>query len=170
MRNPLPVQEIREVLGEKGFLRLYGQDTFLYVSDIPRRASAQALVSICQSFQERGFVTQVDSKNLLLIDLQPMQWNALLHSFGSAKQTTIPQNETLHGVYALARLLMRHPADLQEQPMEMIRAVFKQYSNEGKLQILAPVLHALCAKKLRNGQALPAALAQVLFTWLSQFH
>lgn len=168
MKNPLPVQEIRELLGEKGFLRLYGPEPFLYISDAPRRVSADALLSMRQSLREHGFETQVEPKNLLLIDLQPTRWKTLLDSFEPAGELSFPQDETLHGVYALARLFKRHPSEFSKQPMEMIRVVLKRYAEKGGLQALAPQLTARCAEKLRCGQSLPSALADVLYVWLSE--
>jgi hypothetical protein len=168
MRDPLPVREIREILGDKGFLRLYGQDTFLFVSDLPRRVSPDALAAAGKSLRECGFIAQVDLHKLLLIDMQPARWKALLESFQAAEATPFPQDETLHRVYALARLLMRHPSDFARQPMDMIRAAMKQYASEEGLPKFAPQLHARCAEKLRRGDALPSALAKVLFAWLGE--
>ena len=168
MSDPLPVQEIRDIIGDHGFLRLYGQDTFLFVSDLPRRVSAQELSAIRQSLRERGFETQVDSTNLLLIDLQPERWQILLNTFQGAKAVPFPRNDALHGVYALARLLGRHPAALAQQPMELLRAAFKRYNGKDGLPKLAPSLQARCAQLLRQGKPLPSALQNVLYVWLAK--
>ncbi|MBN1777162.1 MAG: hypothetical protein JW811_03485 [Clostridiales bacterium] len=168
MRNPLPVREIRKILGDQGFLRLYGQDTFVYISDVPRRTSADIIISMRQSLRKHGFTTQVDASQLLLIDLQPSRWKALLNTFQKAKTAPFPRDETLHPVYALARLLELHPSDCTRQPTDMIRAVFKQYAVKGGLPKLAPRLHARCAEKLRRGEPLPSVLAKVLYVWLAE--
>jgi len=168
MSNPLPVREIRGIIGDKGFLRLYGQDTFLYVSDLPRRVPADALVSIRQSLHDHGFLGRINSAGLLLIDLRPARWEAFLDAFPSAGETPFPHNESLHGVYALARLLSRHPSEFALQPADMVRAVLKRYAVKDELAKLAPRLHASCAERLRRGQPLPSALAKVLFFWLGE--
>ena len=168
MSNPLPVQEIRDIIGDHGFLRLYGQDAFLFVSDLPRRVSDIKLSGIRQSLRECGFETRVDTAGLLLIDLRLERWQALLNTFQSAAAVHFPPNDALHGVYALARLLERHPAAFEQQPMELVRAVFKRYGVKNGLPRLAPLLHARCALRLRQGKPLPSALKNVLYVWLAK--
>lgn len=166
MRNPLPVREIREILGDQGFLRLYGQDQFLYISDAPRMVSGDTLTRMQNTMRERGFIVQTDPSDLLLIDLRPERWEALLNTFQSAAAAAFPQDERLIGVYALARLVSRHPSDFARQPMDMIRSVLKQYGIKDGLPTLAPKLYTRCAEKLRRGEPLPSALANALSTWL----
>ena len=168
MRNPLPVGEIRKLLGEHGFLRLYGQDTHLFVSDIPRRVSADELTLVRHVLLANGFTETLNSGDLLLIDLQPARWKALLEAFKPVAPATFPQNETLQGVYALSRLLKRHPAALEAQPMELLRAALKRYAEKDGLQTLAPQLHTRCAELLRQGKALPSALENVFYVWLTE--
>ncbi len=168
MRNPLPVGEIRKLLGERGFLRLYGHDTYLFVSDIPRRVSQDELSLVRHALSANGFLETLDPSGLLLIDLRPARWKALLERFQSVKPASFPQDETLHGVYALAKLLSRHPAALELQPMDMLRAALKRYTDKDGLKILAPELHARCAQLLRQGKALPSALENVFYVWLTE--
>lgn len=167
MNNPLPTAEVRGIMGGKGFVRLHGQDAFLFVSDLPRREPAGGLAAILKALRERGYMAQLSPADLLCIDLQPERWRALLNTFEDARPVTFPQNETLHGVYALARLLSRHPSAFERQPMDMIRAVFKRCGARDGLAALAPQLHAGCARRLRCAQPLPSALAKVLYAWLA---
>ncbi|MBE0600668.1 MAG: hypothetical protein IH607_02705, partial [Firmicutes bacterium] len=151
MRHPLPVGEIRKLLGEHGFLRLYGQDTHLFVSDIPRRVSGDELLPVRHALSANGFLETLDPGGLLLIDLQSERWEALLGRFQPVKPAPFPQQKPLLPVYALARLLSRHPATLERQPMDMLRAALKRYTQTDGLTQLAPQLHARCAELLRQG-------------------
>jgi hypothetical protein len=71
-------------------------------------------------------------------------------------------------VYAFMRLLKRHPSDFDWQPMDMIRAVFKRYHGKDGLPALAPGLLSRCAERLRRNAPLPSALADVLYSWLTE--
>jgi hypothetical protein len=168
MNNPLPVRELREILGEKGFLRLYGQEQGLFVSDAARRSSVQELAHIRGQLIAQGFTAQTNPSGLLLINLQPGRWERLLRSFPHSESFRIPTDEGLLPVYALARLLIRHPAALENQPMDMIRAAFKRYAKKDGLPVLAPLLIAQCAQKIRRREPLPSSLADVLGSWLTE--
>jgi len=168
MRNPLPVQELQEILGTNGFLHLYGQDQVLFVSDAPRRISQEALARIRRTMTAQGFTAQISPSNLLLIDLQPGRWERLLCSFPHAEAVSVPADDRWLDVYALARLLMRHPSALENQPMEMIRAVFKRYARKDGLPVLTPLLLSQCAQKIRCREPLPSALADILVFWLTE--
>lgn len=168
MTDPLPVREIREIIGDKAFVRLYGQDTFLYISDAPRRMGGEELHRIIKLLHEGGWITRVDSSGLLLIDLAPARWEALLGSFPVALPVAFPQNEALHGVYALARLLQKHPAGFAVQPMEWIRGAMKRLTVKGGLIAYAPQMQEACAALLRLGQPLPSALENVFNAWLTE--
>ena len=169
MTHPLPTGEVQAILGrDNGFLRLYGQDSFLYISDAPRRVASGRLHTMQKAMREQGFVTQITENNLLLIDLQPIRWRMLLAAFPRFGIEPFPQDDRLLAVYALARLLSRHPSPLEQQPMEPVRAVLKRYGQTDSLPAIAPRLIGLCAERLRRKQPLPSALADVLYTWLEE--
>ncbi len=168
MRNPLPAEELRNILGSNGFLRLYGQDRFLYVSDAPRRAPRETLAQLQYTMRETGFTVETGPSGLLLIDLQPSRWERLLRSFPHAETAPFPGDGRLLDVYELMRLLRRHPSAFERQPMDPIRAVLKRYTRRDGLPALAPRLTAQCAEWLRQKAPLPSALADVLFTWISE--
>lgn len=168
MRDPLPAEELRNMLGRNGFLRLHGQDRFLYVSDAPRRVPPKTLAQLQYTMREAGFAVETAPSNLLLIDLQPYRWEELLNSFPSAEAAAFPGDDRLLDVYALVRLLKRHPSALEVQPMDMIRAVFKNYRGKDGLPVLAPKLLSQCAERLRRNAPLPSALADVLISWISE--
>ena len=168
MRDPLPAEELRTIIGQNGFLRLYGQDQFLYVSDAPRRVSPETMARMRDTMREAGFAVETDPSSLLLIDLQPCRWKALLSSFPNAGAAAFPDDDRLLDVYAFMRLLRRHPSDSDRQPMEMIRAVLKRYCGPDGLPALAPGLLSRCAEKRRQNAPLPSALANVLYSWLTE--
>lgn len=168
MKSPLPTQEVQAILGKYGFVRLYGQEEFLYISDAPRRVASETILLIQKTMQEQGFTTAIGETNLLLIDLQPDRWETLFNAFPHTESFSMPEEERLLGVYALARLLARHPAPLNRQPMVPFRAVLKRYDAADGLPALAPRLQEQCAQWLRQSMPLPAALADVLFTWLQE--
>lgn len=166
MKNPLPAEELRNMLGSNGFLRLYGQDQFLYVSDAPRRVSRETLARLQYTMRETGFTAETGPSDLLLIDLQPSRWERLLRSFSHAEAALFPGDGRLLDVYALMRLLMRHPSAFELQPMDPVRAVMKRYTQRDGLPALAPLLIAQCAERLRRKAPLPTALADVLYSWI----
>jgi hypothetical protein len=168
MRDPLPAEELRNMLGRNGFLRLHGQDRFLFVSDAPRRVPREALAQLQHTMREAGFAVETDPSDLLLIDLRPSRWEELLGSFPHAEASAFPDDGRLLDVYALMRLLKRHPSALELQPMDMIRAVFKNYHGRDGLPSLAPKLLSRCAERLRRNAPLPSALADVLYSWLAE--
>ena len=169
MKRPLPTRELQAILGRNnGFLRLYGQDSFLYISDAPRKAASETLQILQNTMRERGFVSQISENNLLLIDLQPIRWRMLLSTFPCFGVEPFPRDDRLLAVYALARLLSRHPSPLEIQPLEPVRAVLKRYDQPNTLPALVPRLISQCAERLRRKQPLPSALADVLFTWLKE--
>ena len=168
MNNPLPVRELQELLGDSGFLRLYGPDQCLFVSDAPRRISGEVLAHLRERLTAQGFTAHINASGLLLIDLQPGRWERLLRSFPHSEALRIPSDDGLLPVYALARLLIRHPATLENQPMDMIRAALKQYAKKDGLPVLSPRQLKQCARKLRGREPLPSALADVLGSWLTE--
>ena len=168
MSTPLPAEEIRTLLGENGFLRLYGQDTHLFVSDIPRRVSRDALIGIRQALLQHGFTATADLSDLLLIDMQPERWKTLLSTFTPQQPVVFPRDEALHGVYALLRLLHLHPAGFEHQPLPLLRSVLKRYTDRDELIRLVPKLHAQCAQRLRQGKPLPSALENVFHVWIDK--
>ena len=167
MKNPLPAQELREILAGKGFLRLYGQDSFVYVSDVARRVSAGELKSIMETMRERGFSLQISHAGLLLIDLLPERWEALFRSFQPVEPAPFPTVDLQIDVYALARLLGRHPSPFSRQPMELVRAMLKRFHGASGLPALARGMLGQCAQRLRRGEPLPSALADGLTVWLA---
>ena len=168
MRDPLPAEELRAIIGQNGFLRLYGQDQFLYVSDAPRRVSPETMARMRYTMREAGFTDEIDPSYLLLIDLQPYRWKALLNSFPNAGAVGFPDDDRLLNVYALMRLLNRHPSDFDRQPMDMVRTVLKRYRGPDGLPALAPGLLSRCSERLRQNAPLPSVLANVLYAWLTE--
>jgi hypothetical protein len=166
MNAPLPGRELREILGGRAFLRLYGPDTFVFVSDAPRRVTAEELAQIRHSMREKGFDTQESESGLLLIDLQSSRWDGLLNAFPRAGKLPLPKDDRLAQLFALHRLLRLHPSAFQNQPMEPVRAVMKQFGRKDGLPALAPRLLEQCAQRLRRNEPLPSALADVLAYWL----
>jgi len=144
------------------------QEDSLYISDAPRRVASDTLIQFHKTMQEQGFSTQINPQNLLLIDLQPIRWRMLLGTFPHFGVEPFPQEDRLLDVYALARLLTRHPSPFEQQPLPFIRAVLKRYDRIDSLPALAPLLHSRCAERLRRNQPLPSALADVLYTWLEE--
>ena len=168
MNTPLPARELQDMLGGRAFLRLYGPDTFVYVSDAPRRVTPDDLARIRVSMREKGFETQTGESGLLLIDLQPSRWERLLSAFPHAVTPPFPNDDRLLRPYALLRLLQLHPAAWEDQPMELIRAAVKHLGRKNGFAVLAPRLLEQCAQRLRRKEPLPSALADVLAYWISE--
>jgi hypothetical protein len=124
------------------------------------------LAMIRQSMEARGFVTQLNPSGLLLIDLHPSRWEALLRAYETAGAAPFPSGGARTDVYELARLLALHPAPFSVQPLNPIRAAVKSIGGKGGRERAATALLKQCAERLRRKAPLPSALADILRAWL----
>lgn len=148
------------------FVRVCADDGALWVSDAPRLGAA--LSPLEAQLKKQGVVVLPDaSKNLWRLDWTPEAWLNRLEILPH-QPPPLPVEAELHPAYALCRLLLMHPAPLEDQPMEMVRRVLKLTAKEKALKRAAPALQGLCAQRLRRGEPLPSAAGGILAGWLAE--
>ena len=153
---------VRQIIGGSVFVRLADEDGALLASDAPRRMDAYSLGEAITRLQAEGYAAWVTERNLLAIDWGELRW----HSFGERHQAcvtlAVPNEEAQHALYALARLLIAHPAPLHDQPRALLRRLIKAGAFKDGLVNIAPELTASCAERLRRHEALPSAATGLL--------
>lgn len=149
------------------FLRLCADDRALWVTDLPRRqpdprkvlAALQKLPVTCEKDEAAG---------LWRLDFTAEEWQRRLDALSDAAPP-LPQDEALHGAYALCRLLLLHPAPFKAQPMDMIRAVVKATAGpREKLLAFVPAWHGAAATLVRQRMPLPSHAGRVLAVWIAE--
>lgn len=148
------------------FLRLCDTPEALWVTDFPRSTqetgpAREALAGLgCRFWQE-------ESKGLWYVDWTLEAWGLVLASLPE-QVPAMPQKEALHPAYALCRLLMSHPAPLENQPFEPLRTLVKGSQRPaGVLLKTVPALQKDAAMRLRKGLPLAHAAGRVLAQWLN---
>jgi len=191
-------EECRALLslpGKPFFLRRCFGDGFLFVSDLPRRVSHEALMPVLLSLKSSGFAgIFVPNEALLYVDATLALYEALLGDLpGAPDALSLPRDDALYPVYALCRLLLLHPTPLHQQPLGPLRWALKWAQAEldftppapgpgplkaspsaggveatsARLPVQISRLHQQCAARLRLRQPLPCAAGQVLASWLA---
>ena len=157
--------QIAQALGDRCFLRWSRDDDSLWVSDLPRRsgelgATEEHLLAMgvrCSLYEQT---------RLWSIDLTLERYRALVEAMPS-DITPLPRDDRLHAVYSLCRLLLLHPAPLEDQPLWPLRCVLKRMEGSDQAMLDAiPRIHESCAAWLRKGQPLPTAAGRALLQWL----
>lgn len=158
-------EAMREI-GKECFLRDARSDDALWASDLPRHTDALSPV------QERLLALQVscrldEAARLWYLDLTLEGYRALTDGMPT-ELPPMPDDDRLHPAYALCRLLLLHPAPLDQQPLAPLRRVLKLAGGE-KLLGAIPALHAECAARLREHAPLPHAAGRALAQWLLRY-
>lgn len=169
MNTPLPQSEVKAILGGKCFIRKAAEDFALFVTDAPRRMPDTQLKALSDQLAGQGFRQWTTERGLWAIDLDEQRWFFLLKPFEHTVPCSIPEDGRLLDVYALMRLLKAHPAPLDGQPREPIRAILKRFDQPEEFIRIAPVLLQDSAKRLREHQPLPYAATGILCVWLNEF-
>ena len=108
-----------------------------------------------------GIRAQRQSNGLWLLDFTREQWQKETVGLPQVAPPFFPEQEE---AYALCRLLLAHPAPLEEQPMEPLRQVYRFVSGEATLAGLREEA-ALC---LRKGLPLASLAGGMLARWLEE--
>ena len=161
-----PQAEVRAALGEGCFVKRSDDPAALFISDAPRRFAADQLIQAEQSLLQHGFTCERTPNALWRIDLTEARWLMLAERFGAVAPTAFPERKTLHGVYALARLLQAHPAPWPAQPREMLRQMLQNWNQPVMMETQAIHWTGDCAKRLRAHLPLPHAGAGILFAYI----
>ena len=142
------------------FVRLCDKDDALWVTNLPRmtpdahgaEAALQALDCRCR--EENG---------LWYIDWTADRWRRELEGLPQTAPPW-PERDELLPVYALCRLWLAHPAPLESQPMDVLRAVRKLTWQSPAQK--AAALHEAAAARLRSRQPMAYGAGQMLAQWL----
>lgn len=151
--------------GARCFVRICADDRAMWVSDLPRRMpECEALKA---ELQREGFAVCADDEaRLWYVDWTKQRWMDIL----SALPETVPPLPTLekdHGVYALCRLWLAHPAPLAEETMPALRRVCKLTADApDQMRRAVRALHEEAAVQLRCGKPVAHAAGWVLAAWL----
>lgn len=149
------------------FVRVCDHDHALWVSDLPRRSDDCESLT-CQ-LKEQGFFVKTDEKTgLWLIDWTQTTWEAFQQKLPK-ELTVFPLDEKYHEAYALCRLLLLHPTEMEPHHMPALRRMIKLTAAQ-PAQMLKKIriLHEEAAVMLRKGQSLPHAAGRVLAAWLAE--
>lgn len=153
---------VATMLGVRAFVRLCATDDALLVSDAPKRMDAQALQAAITRLEQAGYTASIVPRGLLAIDWNETRWQAFSDRYAASGEPVFPQDEKLHSVYELARLMRLHPVRLARQPKPMLRALAKAACRKGGLVACAPNALVACAQRLRLHEALPSAAMGLL--------
>ncbi len=146
------------------FLHRARSDDYLLCSDAPRKLSdpKRALVLFHQagiSIDEKDGLWQMDASIDTYIHLA-----AMLPTI----PPDIPHQNKYLPIWHLCRMLLSHPAPVNQQPLTAVRQVIKAMeTDESSILSLPTKLSPVLARMLRNKEALPALAGGLLSIWLS---
>ena len=145
------------------FVRVCDGGSALWVSDFPRRCADAAAVT--DTLKQDGFQVQTDGQ-LWYIDRTEERWRELLSDMPHSVPQ-LPKDEKMHAVYALCRLLLAHPSQLQEEHMPVLRAAVKMAAGQtAQMTKTVRELHEEAAVRLRQGKTVAYDAGRILAAWL----
>ena len=162
-------RELSELLGKGCMVKTAAGEDAMFVTDAPRRLTAQALADAEATMHAKGFLHSEAGKDLWTVDPDETRWQTLLAGTESETDCPFPDDDRLHELYSVARLLAAHPSPWFGQPRGPIRAMLKRYDRPQELLRYAPILRERCAILLRGHRALPSSAAGLLFHWLARY-
>ena len=159
-------RELSVLFGGGCMVKTSSNDKAMFVTDAPRHLTAQELCDAEASLLEKGFLCSNAGNDLWNVDPDEARWQAMMADAKIVKDCPFPDEDCLHELYSVARMLEAHPSPWPLQPREPFRAILKRYHRPTELLRYAPILHQQCAVLLREHRALPSALAGLLFCWI----
>lgn len=161
-------QRLRHALpdGVRCFVRVCRTDDALWISDLPRHM--EMTVALEQALKKQGFCCRLDEKSRMwYVDCTLQRWQELLAPLPT--EAAFPALERYHPAYALCRLWLSHPAELNEQSMPLLRRVAKlTMETEERLLDAIPALHQTAAMHLRMGVPSAYGAGRMLADWLNE--
>ncbi len=162
------VQTLRSISEGSFLLRVSKHPTELWVCDLPRRQTVMICQSAKEALERQGIVvTEDDKAQLWRLDVSISLLEQMTSPCDAMEE--LPEDDSLHAVYALSRILCLHPAHLTYQPMEELRYLLKA-CNEGERALLKAVawVHQRCAVHLGNKEPLPSSGASLLHPFFTK--
>jgi len=161
-------QRLHSILAEDArcFVRICRTDDALWISDLPRHAAITE--ALTDHMAQQGFGCRLDEKSRMWhIDCTQQRWRKLLAPLPA--EAVFPACERYHSAYALCRLWLSHPAELDEQSMPLLRRVAKLSAEpEERMLDAIPVLHETAAMHLRMGIPSAYGAGLLLADWLNE--
>ena len=152
--------------GSRCFVRVYDQESALWVSDLPRRIADCAETQ--KRLNEEGFSVRLDEKSRLwYIDWTEEHWQALLAGL-PRELPALPADEAYHEAYALCRLCLLHPSEWEVGHLSVLRKTLKLIESQpGQRQKAVRSLQEETAVRLREGKTIAHAAGRILAAWLN---
>ena len=160
-------QRLFDLLSQQGqcFVRLCGDDSALWVSDLPRRANCDGLV---EKLRNEGFEVRI-ADGLLYADWTEKNRQKYLSALPT-ELPALPLRPELHEAYALCRLLLLHPSEEKNRHMPMLRQMVKLTLRQpSDLFRAVRRMHEETAVSIRNGHAAASDAGRVLADWLQHY-
>ena len=150
--------------GARCFVRVCDDDCALWVSDLPRKY--EACQSLIPALEEAGFLVMPDEQSRLwYIDRTKKRWLEMLEELPS-ELPALPEKDEWHEVYALCRLLLLHPARMENDHLPLIRRAFKLKAGNGSAARSVRSMREKTALSIRCGRTSAYAAGRVLAAWL----
>lgn len=146
-------------------LRISREDDCLWICDLSRRLDKSVCETVRMYLEQSGFsVCSQERTRLWQIDLHPTDD---LFTDESSRLLPFPNNEQLHGAYALYRMLKKHPSPYEQQPSPLIRSILKRTLKPPEETSFFGIT-SQCAALLNRKQPLPSAACKALAQWINQ--
>ena len=147
------------------FVRVCDDDGALWVSDLPRKYENHP--SLIPGLADEGFSVRLDEKSRLwYVDWTQERWLKTLETL-PLEMPLFPQKSELHEIYALCRLLLAHPAPLDDTQLPMLRRTAKwTVQQPGALSGSVQAAYEEAALRLREGKPVAHAAGRILAGWL----
>ena len=147
------------------FLRRAAEETYLLVTDAPQRLKdpnrAKAALINAGLFAAGG-------DKLWYLDA-PLAWYAALPPSLAQSAPIIPNDDALLPLFHLCRMLLKHPAPVDAQPLPMVRTTIKAMeAGEKAMLALSNSLPPQLAVLLREKKALPTLAGLLIAMWLNE--
>lgn len=158
--------EMLKSFGAPCLLRTCSTSDALWVCDLPRRlADAEGAK---QSLADLGVRCTADEDSLWRLDWTLDKYRELADELPIAAPP-LPKAVELHEAYALCRLLLRHPAPIEAQPLAAVREALKlpQQPPTRRQRIISSLMDD-CAVSLREHKPLPTMAGGILANWIQE--
>jgi len=149
------------------FVRVSDKDNALWISDLPRRLAD--CTEVQNRLKQEGFTAWLDTETMLwYLDWTREYWQEKIAGL-SPELPSLPVKEEYHEAYALCRLYLLHPSELETEHLPAVRKAIKLTAMQPGQRLRAVhLLHEEAANRLREGKSIAHAAGLVLAAWLNE--
>lgn len=142
-------EQLYAVLRKKAscFVHVYRGNEALWLTDFPLRYRGEDMDRILAELTHAGYCITPDTNGCWLVDFHPDVYRTLFVACEILPYYRFPSKAA-----ALITLLLAHPADLAEEPMEDLRMIYKSLINSNRQQAVWDCLLTRTAARIRMGQ------------------